>query len=92
MTLAELHAVVAFAVPAKLAQLQPLLTLAPLIAQRRGVGIGEVYGMQAGDVFEAGMAELSELLTDDAVAAARDAMQQAWVALDPARMRQRMAK
>lgn len=54
--------------------------------------MGEVYGMQSGDVFEAGMSELSELLTDDSLIAARDAMHQAWAALDPARMRQRMAK
>ncbi len=92
LTLAELQAVVAFAAPAQLGRLQPLLALAPLVAQRRGASVGEVYGMQSGDVFEAGMAELSELLTDDAVDAARAAMQQAWVSLDPARMRQRMAK
>jgi hypothetical protein len=91
VTLAELQAVVAFAAPAQLAQLQPLLTLAPLIAQRRGVGIGEVYGMQAGDVFEDGMTALAEVLTEDAIVSAQEAMQQAWSALDPERMRQRMA-
>jgi hypothetical protein len=91
VTLAELQAVVAFAAPAQLAALQPLLTLAPLIAQRRGVGIGEVYGMQAGNVFQWGIEALAEVLTDDAIVAAQEAMQQAWSALDPERMRRRMS-
>lgn len=90
LTLAELQAVVAIAAPGQLGRMQPLLALVPLLAQRRSIDVNAVYAMPAGDVFDGGMAVVAGVLTDEAVAAAQVALQQAWAAVDPDRLRRRM--
>lgn len=89
MTLAELQAVVAFGSPERLAALQILLALAPLLAQRRGVSVETVYAMQAADAFDAGLDVLASL-PHGFIADAEIAMQQASAALDPERMQRRV--
>lgn len=90
MTLAELQSVVAFAAPDQLPRLQPLLALVPLLAQRRRMSLAKVYAMQAGVYFDAALDVLASLPADSVVEA-HAALKQAWDALEPERMRQRVA-
>lgn len=92
MTLAELLAVVGMCTPGSLRALDPLIAAVPLLAQRRGIAIGEVYAMPAGEAIGAIADELADWISDDLVASAAEAMQAAEAALAPARMRERMMR
>ena len=92
MTLAELLAVVGMCTPANLRALDPIVAAVPLLAQRLGASLDDVYAMPVRTVADAVAVEFADWISDSVVADAEEAMRAAEAALDPARMRERMMR
>ena len=92
MTLAELLAMLGMCAPGNLRVLDPIVAAVPLLAQRLGASIDDVYAMPVRTVADAVAVEFADWISDSVVADAAEAMQQAKAAIDPARMRERMMR
>ena len=92
MTLAELLAMLGMCAPGNLRVLDPIVAAVPLLAQRLGASIDDVYAMPVRTVADAVAVEFADWISDSVVADAAEAMQQATAAIDPARMRERMMR
>ena len=92
MTLAELLAMLGMCAPGNLRVLDPIVAAVPLLAQRLGASIDDVYAMPVRTVADAVAVEFADWISDSVVADAAEAMQQAEAAIDPARMRERMMR
>lgn len=92
MTLAELLAMLGMCAPGNLRVLDPIVAAVPLLAQRLGASIEDVYAMPVRTVADAVAVEFADWISDSVVADAAEAMQQAEAAIDPARMRERMMR
>lgn len=92
MTFAELLAVVGMCAPASLRALDPIVAAVPLLAQRLGASLDDVYAMPVRTVADAVAVEFADWISDSVVADAEEAMRAAEEALDPARMRERMMR
>lgn len=92
MTLAELLAMLGMCAPGKLRALDPIVASVPLLAQRLGASIEDVYAMPVRTVADAAAVEFADWISDSVIADAAEAMKAAEVAIDPARLRERMMR
>lgn len=92
MTFAELLAFVGMCTPASLRALDPIVAAVPLLAQRLGATIDDVYAMPVRTVVDAVVCEFADWISDSVVVDADEAIRAVEEALDPARMRERMMR
>lgn len=92
MTLAELLAMLGMCAPGKLRALDPIVAAVPLLAQRLGASIDDVYAMPVRTVADAAAVEFADWISDSVIADAAEAMKAAEAAIDPARLRERMMR
>jgi len=92
VTLAELLAMLGMCAPGNLRALDPIVAAVPLLAQRLGASIEDVYAMPVRTVADAVAVEFADWISDSVVAEADEAVKHAEAAIDPARMRERMMR
>jgi len=92
VTLAELLAMLGMCAPGNLRALDPIVAAVPLLAQRLGASIEDVYAMPVRTVVDAVAVEFADWISDSVVAEADEAVKHAEAAIDPARMRERMMR
>lgn len=92
MTFAELLAVVGMCTPGSLRALDPIVAALPLLAQRLGASIDDVYAMPVRTVAHCAADEFADWISDSVKADAEESLRDVEAALDPARLRERMMR